>query len=80
MISTIRLIIALTDIHNLVIHQMDMKIAFLNGELDEEIYMKQPQGFILPGNESKVCKLVMSLYKFKQAPKQWHQKFDDNVL
>ncbi|KAL0312877.1 UNVERIFIED_CONTAM: Retrovirus-related Pol polyprotein from transposon TNT 1-94 [Sesamum radiatum] len=79
-ISTIRLLIALASIHNLVIHQMDVKTAFLNGDLDEEVYMKQPEGFIMPGNEHKVCKLVKSLYGLKQAPKQWHQKFDEVVL
>nr|GEY91798.1 zinc finger, CCHC-type [Tanacetum cinerariifolium] len=53
-ISTIRLLIGMTSIHNMIIHQMDVKITFLNGELDEEIYMNQPQGFIMPDNESKV--------------------------
>ncbi|GJY28831.1 zinc finger, CCHC-type containing protein [Tanacetum coccineum] len=79
-ISTIRLLLALAAIHDLVIHQMDVKTAFLNGDLDEEIYMKQPEGFVMPGHESKVCKLKKSLYGLKQAPKQWHQKFNDVVL
>ena len=79
-ISTIRLLIALASIHNLEIHQMDVKTAFLNGDLEEEIYMKQPEGFVVPGSESKVCKLKKSLYGLKQAPKDWHQKFDDVVL
>ncbi|GJV47538.1 zinc finger, CCHC-type containing protein [Tanacetum coccineum] len=79
-ISTIRLLIAITSIHNLIIHQMDMKTTFLNGDLDEEVYMNQPQGFIMPGNENKVCKLIKSLYGLKQAPKQWHQKFNRVVL
>ncbi|GJY26813.1 zinc finger, CCHC-type containing protein [Tanacetum coccineum] len=57
-ISTIRLLIAMASIHSLIIHQMDVKTAFLNGELEEEIYMNQPLGFILPGNENNVCKLV----------------------
>ena len=79
-ISTIRLLVAMASIHKLLIHQMDVKTAFLNGDLDEEIYMKQPEGYSLPGNEHKVCKLIKSLYGLKQAPKQWHQKFDDIVL
>ncbi|GKF76694.1 zinc finger, CCHC-type containing protein, partial [Tanacetum coccineum] len=45
-ISTIRLLIAMASIHNLIIHQMDVKIAFLNSELEKEVYMNQPQGFI----------------------------------
>ncbi|GJZ01531.1 zinc finger, CCHC-type containing protein, partial [Tanacetum coccineum] len=53
-ISTTRLLIALASIHNLVIHQMDVKTEFLNGELNKEVYMNQPQGFIMPGNENKV--------------------------
>nr|GEV11918.1 zinc finger, CCHC-type [Tanacetum cinerariifolium] len=79
-ISTIRLLISMTSIHNLIIHQMDVKTAFLNGELEEEVYMNQPMGFIMPGNDNKVCKLIMSLYGLKHAPKQWHQKFDEVVL
>nr|GEX31585.1 zinc finger, CCHC-type [Tanacetum cinerariifolium] len=79
-ISTIRLLITMALIHNLIIHQMDVKTAFLNGDLKEEVYMKQPLGFIMPGNENKVCKLIKSLYGLKQAPKQWHQKFNEVVL
>ncbi|GJR01403.1 zinc finger, CCHC-type containing protein [Tanacetum coccineum] len=52
-ITTIRLLLALAAIHNLVIHQMDVKTTFLNGDLDEEVYMKQPEGFVMPGNEHK---------------------------
>ncbi|GKC41385.1 zinc finger, CCHC-type containing protein, partial [Tanacetum coccineum] len=50
---TIRLLIAMASNHNLIIHQMDVKTAFLNGELDDDVYMNQPQGFIMPGNENK---------------------------
>jgi hypothetical protein len=79
-ITSIRLLIAIAAIYNLMIHQMDVKTAFLNGDLEEEIYMDQPEGFVLPGNEHKVCKLLKSLYGLKQAPRQWHIKFDQCLL
>ncbi|KAJ9561442.1 hypothetical protein OSB04_006602 [Centaurea solstitialis] len=79
-ITSIRLVLAIAAIRNLQIHQMDVKTGFLNGELDEEIYMEQPEGFVVKGKENKVCKLVKSLYGLKQAQKQWHQKFDQAML
>ena len=57
-ITSIRMLIALAAVHDLKIHQMDVKTAFLNGELEEEIYIEQPEGFIVPGKEKKVCRLV----------------------
>jgi len=68
-IATIRTLVALAAIHNLGVHQMDVKIAFLNGDLEEEIYMTQPEGCEVPGQENKVCKLRKSLYGLKQIPK-----------
>jgi hypothetical protein len=73
-LTTIR-VLSLTASHGLLIHQMDVKTAFLNGEL-EEIYMTQPDGFIVKSQEDKVCKLMKNLYGLKQAPKQWHKKFE----
>ena len=61
-ITSIRLLIAIAAIFDLKIHQMDVKTVFLNGDLEEEIYMDQPEGFVEPGQESKVCKLTKSLY------------------
>nr|GEW85915.1 zinc finger, CCHC-type [Tanacetum cinerariifolium] len=57
----------MASIHNLIIYQMDVKTAVLNGDLDEEVYMNQPQSFTMPGNENKVCKLIKSLYGLKQV-------------
>ena len=71
--TTIRLLVALATIQNLVIHQMDVKTTFLYGEFDEEVYMKQPEGFVLKLHENKVWKRVKSLYGLKQTLKQWHQ-------
>nr|GEX54661.1 retrotransposon protein, putative, Ty1-copia subclass [Tanacetum cinerariifolium] len=79
-ITLIRVFFALALIYNLPIHQMDVKTTFLNGDLDEEVNMKQHEGFLLPGHENKVCKLKKSLYGLKQAPKQWHDKFDKSLL
>ncbi|KAK2382392.1 hypothetical protein QL285_069931 [Trifolium repens] len=75
-ITSIRVLISVAAVYNLFIHQMDVKTAFLNGDLEEEIYMEQPEGFVIPRQEQKVCKLDKSLYGLKQAPKQWHIKFD----
>ncbi|GJW53635.1 zinc finger, CCHC-type containing protein [Tanacetum coccineum] len=59
-ISTIRLLIEMTSIHNLIIHQMDVKTTFLNGELDKEVYINQPQGFIMPDNENKLTNVYIA--------------------
>ena len=59
------MLFALASIHKLVIHQIDVKTAFLNGELEEEIYMNQPKSFVTTENEHRVCKLVKSLYDLK---------------
>ena len=75
-LTTIRILIAMASIHKLIVHQMDVKTTFLNGDLDEEIYMDQPEGFVVQGQERKVCKLRKSLHGLKQAPKQWHENFE----
>ena len=57
------------------IEQMDVKTAFLNGYLDEEIYMEQPEGYSVKGQSGLVCKLEKSLYGLKQAPRVWYHTF-----
>ena len=63
--ASVRLILAIVANLNLELYQMDVKIAFFNGELDEEIYMDQPVGFVAKGQERKVCKFKRSIYGLK---------------
>ncbi len=72
---SIHCILALAAIEDMEIHQMDVKITFLNGDLEKEIYMEQPEGFTQKG-EHLVCKLHKSLHGLKQSPRAWNQKLD----
>ncbi|KAI5324142.1 hypothetical protein L3X38_033215 [Prunus dulcis] len=74
-----RIVMALIAQYDLFLHQMDVKTAFLNGRLDEEIYMVQYEGFIKDGEEHLVCKLKKSIYGLKQASRQWYLRFDEVV-
>ena len=77
--DSFRIIMALVAQYDMELHQMDVKTAFLNGELDEVIYMKQPEGFIEAGKEEMVCRLRKSIYGLKQASRQWYKKFDSVI-
>ncbi|CAL9015427.1 unnamed protein product [Prunus brigantina] len=77
--DSFRVIMALVAHFDLHLHQMDVKTAFLNGNLEEDIYMKQPEGFIQEKGENLVCKLCKSIYGLKQASRQWYIKFDEVV-
>nr|GEW11609.1 calcineurin B-like protein 4 [Tanacetum cinerariifolium] len=70
-ITSNRMVLAIAALRNLKVHQMDVKMTFLNGDLEEEIYINQPDGFMTPGLES--CRLDKSLYNSRKAPKQGHQ-------
>ncbi|PKU62268.1 Retrovirus-related Pol polyprotein from transposon TNT 1-94 [Dendrobium catenatum] len=74
---TIRLLLTLALNRQWDILQLDVSNAFLHGDLTEDIYMKQPQGFVDPNQPTAVCKLHKSLYGLKQAPRQWFQKLTD---
>ena len=79
-VNSIRMVLEILALRNVEVYQMDVKTAFLNGDLDKQIYIEQTEGFSTRGQEKKVCKLVKSLYGLKQAPKQWHDKFDNIVM
>ena len=59
---------------------MDVKTAFLHGDLEEVIYMAQPEGFVKTRKENLVCRLKKSLYGLKQSPRQWYKRFDSYML
>src|SRR5712672_4565471 len=73
--ESLRLLLALAALEDWEIQQMDIKSVFLNGVLDEEIYMEQPIGFIAPGTETKVCRLKRAIYGLKQASRTWNLQF-----
>ncbi|TYK18362.1 Retrovirus-related Pol polyprotein from transposon TNT 1-94 [Cucumis melo var. makuwa] len=79
-LETIRLLIALAAQNNWKIFQMDVKSAFLNGYLEEEVYLEQPPGYSVKGQEDKVLKLKKALYGLKQAPRMWNSRINKYFL
>ncbi|KAF5465899.1 hypothetical protein F2P56_015863 [Juglans regia] len=77
---TIRLLLSLAISSNWPLHQLDIQNAFLHGDLDEDVYMKQPPGFVHSDLPSYVCKLKKSIYGLKQAPRAWFAKLSDKLL
>ncbi|KAI5324311.1 hypothetical protein L3X38_033384 [Prunus dulcis] len=75
-LDTIRTLIALATQKGWQLYQLDVKSAFLNGILEEEVYVDQPEGFVVKGSESKVYKLHKALYGLKQAPRAWYSEID----
>ncbi|GJX17413.1 retrotransposon protein, putative, ty1-copia subclass [Tanacetum coccineum] len=78
-IRAIRILIAIVAFYDYKIWQMDVKTAFLNGHLSEEVYMMQPEGFVNPKDPNHVCKLKRSIYGLKQASRQRNKRFDDEI-
>ncbi|MFS7974794.1 putative RNA-directed DNA polymerase [Helianthus anomalus] len=74
--ETIRVVISVAAQRGWNLHQLDVKTAFLNGNLSEEIYVSQPEGFEEVGNEDKVYRLKKALYGLKQAPRAWYSRID----
>jgi hypothetical protein len=78
--TSIIALLALVAHYDMVLEQMDVKTAFLHADLEEQIYMEQPEGFSQPGQEHLVCKLKKSLYGLKQSPRQWYKRFDSYMI
>jgi len=77
--ESIRLLLALAAQEGWRVHHMDVKSAFLNGDLKEEVYVHQPPGFVIPGKENKVLRLRKALYGLRQAPRAWNAKLDSTL-
>jgi len=74
-LNSLRSLLAYAVNKKLIIHQMDVNTAFLNGHLQEDIYMEQPPGYVIEGKEDLVCYLQRSLYGLKQSSRCWHVTF-----
>ena len=78
--SSIRTLLSIVAMRDFELEQLDVKTAFLHGELEEDIYMDQPEGFVVPEKENFVYRLKKSLYGLKQSPRQWYKIFDSFML
>ncbi|KAF0894360.1 hypothetical protein E2562_038477 [Oryza meyeriana var. granulata] len=74
--ESVRMLLALAAHERWTVHHMDIKSAFLNGDLKEEVYVSHPPGFIVDGSEQKVLRLRKALYGLRQAPRAWNAKLD----
>jgi hypothetical protein len=79
-LDSVRMLIALTAHEGWELHHMDVKLAFLNNDLQEKVYVEQPTCFIVTGKEHKMLKLKKALYGLYQAPRAWNAKLDDILL
>jgi hypothetical protein len=78
--TSIRMIISPVTSMGWRVHQMDVKTTFLNGEIKEEVYIEQPDGFVIHEKESHVCRLKMALYGIKKPPRAWYARIDGNLM
>jgi hypothetical protein len=74
------MILALASALGWRLHQMNAKTTFLNGKIEEEVYIKQPDGFMIHGKESHVCRLNKALYGLKQEPCAWYARIDGYLM
>jgi len=78
--EAVRLLLALAAHEGWQVHHMDVKMTFLNGDLQEEVYVQQAPGFAQPGQEHKVYRLHKALYGLHQAPRAWNRKLDEKYF
>jgi Reverse transcriptase (RNA-dependent DNA polymerase) len=78
-LETVRLLISIAAHGGWEVHHMDVKLVFLNGDLEEEVYVIQPSGFEIKGEEYKVLKLYNAFYGLRQAPRSWNSKLDKSL-
>ena len=78
--ESVKVVLSECASQNMEVLQFDISTAFLYADLDKEVYMKQPDGFVVPGKEKLVCKLKKSVNGLKQAPRLWHKRFDNTLL
>ena len=74
-LTSIRFMLSIATAFDFEVEQMDVKTSFLHGDLEEEIYIKKPKGFVVKGKKELVCKLKKSLYGLKKSPRMWYQNF-----
>ena len=77
--ESVRVVMAVAAHRGWLVHHMDFKMAFLNGDLVEEVYVEQPPGFAATGHDGKVLRLHKALYGLKQAPRAWNSKLDASL-
>jgi hypothetical protein len=79
MLKSVRILLGIATHFDYEIWQMDVKMTFLNGNLCEDVYMTQLEGFVDPKHAGKICKLQKSIYRLKQASRNWNMHFDEVV-
>jgi hypothetical protein len=79
-LTSIRFLLSIVVAFDFEVEKMDVKTTFLHGDLEEEIYMKQSEDFVVKGNKELVCKMENSMYGLKQSPRMWYKKFDTYML
>ena len=77
---SLRVLVAIVAAKDLEMLQLDVKTVFLYGKLGEEVYTVQPEGFVVNGQESKVCRLLKSIYGLRQASRVWNLKFSEFLI